>query len=45
MHDCANAKLAFQACEAHFPHTKTGADAKKRILEIDHAPAGTCAPP
>ncbi len=45
MHDCANAKLAFGACEAHFPKTKLGQDAKRRTLEIDKAPAGTCAPP
>jgi TolA-binding protein len=45
LHDCANAKLAFQACEGHFPREKLGAEAKKRIQAIDKLPAGSCAPP
>jgi TolA-binding protein len=45
MHDCTNAKLAFQACEAHFLREKIGADAKKRVLEIDKRPQSACAPP
>jgi TolA-binding protein len=44
MHDCANAKLAFQACEAHFGREKIAAEAKRRIADIDHAAPGTCAP-
>jgi len=45
MHACSEAKLAFQACESHFPKEKLAADARKRIADIDKAPPGTCAPP
>ena len=45
MHDCANAKLAFGACESHFPREKIAAESRARIVAIDKAPAGTCAPP
>jgi TolA-binding protein len=45
IHDCENAKLAFQACATRFPKEKVAADAKARIAAIDKAPAGTCAPP
>jgi TolA-binding protein len=45
IHDCENAKLAFSACESRFPREKMAADAKARISAIEHAPAGTCAPP
>jgi TolA-binding protein len=45
MHDCANAKLAFQTCEAHFPRQKIASEAHSRIGAIDKAPPGTCAPP
>jgi TolA-binding protein len=45
IHDCENAKLAFSACESRFPREKIATDARARITAIDHAPAGTCAPP
>jgi TolA-binding protein len=45
LHDCVNAKLAFSACDARFPKTKTGQDAKKRLQQIDKPPPGMCAPP
>jgi TolA-binding protein len=45
IHDCENAKLAFQACESRFPKEKVGIDAKARIATIEKAPPGTCAPP
>jgi TolA-binding protein len=45
MHACSDAKLAYEACAAHFPKEKIGADAKKRIADIDKAPPGSCAPP
>jgi TolA-binding protein len=45
MHDCANAKLAFQACEGHFGREKIGAEAKKRTQAIDKLAPGSCAPP
>ncbi len=45
LHDCANAKLAFQACESHFGREKLGLEAKKRAQAIDKLPPGSCAPP
>ncbi len=45
IHDCENAKLAFNACETRFPKEKIGADAKARVAAIEKAPPGTCAPP
>jgi TolA-binding protein len=45
IHDCENAKLAFNACASRFPREKVGIDAKARVAAIDSAPAGTCAPP
>jgi TolA-binding protein len=45
IHDCENAKLAWNACATRFPREKSGIDAKARIAAIDKAPAGTCAPP
>jgi TolA-binding protein len=45
IHDCENAKLAYSACASRFSREKVGIDAKVRITEIEHAPAGTCAPP
>jgi TolA-binding protein len=45
LHDCANAKLAFQACEGHFGREKIGAEAKKRAQAIDKLAPGSCAPP
>jgi TolA-binding protein len=45
IHDCENAKLAFNACATRFPREKIGADAKGRVAAIEKAPDGTCAPP
>jgi TolA-binding protein len=45
IHDCDNAKLAFQTCASRFPHEKIAAEARARVLAIGKAPAGTCAPP
>jgi TolA-binding protein len=45
IHDCENAKLAFSACESRFPREKIASEAREHITAIDHAPAGTCAPP
>jgi TolA-binding protein len=45
IHDCENAKLAFQTCASRFPREKTAADARGRVLAIEKAPPGTCAPP
>ena len=44
LHDCANAKLAFGACEQRFPREKVGVDAKARIASIDKPTTGMCAP-
>jgi TolA-binding protein len=45
LHDCENAKLAYQTCASRFPKEKVGIDSKAKIAAIDKAPAGTCAPP
>jgi TolA-binding protein len=45
IHDCENAKLAWNACASRFPREKTGMDAKARIAALAKAPEGTCAPP
>jgi TolA-binding protein len=45
MHDCANAKLAFDACEKRFAKEKIGAEARSRLGLIAKNPPGTCAPP
>jgi TolA-binding protein len=45
MHDCANAKLAYQACETRFAREKLGQDAKTKLATIAKAPPGLCAPP
>jgi TolA-binding protein len=45
MHDCANAKLAYQACETRFAREKTGLEAKTKLATIAKAPPGLCAPP
>ncbi len=44
MHDCANAKLAYDACEKRFAKDKTGAEAKAKIDQIGKNPPGMCAP-
>jgi TolA-binding protein len=45
MHDCANAKLAFQSCETRFAKEAIGRDAKTKLATIAKAPPGLCAPP
>jgi TolA-binding protein len=45
MHDCANAKVAYDACEKRFAKDKIGADAKAKVDQIGKNPPGMCAPP
>jgi TolA-binding protein len=45
MHDCANAKVAYDACEKRYAKDKIGADAKAKIDQIGKNPPGMCAPP
>jgi TolA-binding protein len=45
MHDCTNAKLAYDACEKRFSKDRLGADARAKIEQIDKSPPGLCAPP
>lgn len=44
MHDCANAKLAYEACEKRFSKEKIGADARAKLAVIAKNAPGTCAP-
>lgn len=44
MHDCANAKVAYDACEKRFSKQKIGADARAKIDLIGKKPPGMCAP-
>ena len=44
MHDCANAKLAYEACEKRFSKEKVGADARSKLALIAKNPPGLCAP-
>lgn len=44
MHDCTNAKLAYDACEKRFAKDKLGADARARLAVIAKNAPGTCAP-
>jgi TolA-binding protein len=44
MHDCGNAKLAYQSCETRFRRDKIGQDAKSKLDLITKAPPGLCAP-
>jgi TolA-binding protein len=45
MHDCANAKLAYEACDKRFSKEKIGADSRARLAVIAKNAPGTCAPP
>ena len=45
LHDCANAKLAYEACEKRYPKEKIGQDAKAKLATIAKNPPGMCAPP
>lgn len=44
MHDCVNAKLAYEACEKRFSKTKIGGDARAKLQSIAKNPPGLCAP-
>ncbi len=44
LHDCANAKLAFGACESRFAKEPIGKEAKARIAKIATPTPGMCAP-
>jgi len=44
MHDCTNAKLAYDACEKRFAKDKTGTEAKAKMDQIGKNPPGMCAP-
>lgn len=44
MHDCANAKLAYEACEKRFAKEKAGAEARAKLATIAKNPPGLCAP-
>jgi len=44
LHDCNDAKLAFQSCVNRYAKQKIGIDAKQQIATIDKKPAGLCAP-
>jgi TolA-binding protein len=45
MHDCANAKVAYDACEKRFAKEKIGVEAKAKVDQIGKNPPGMCAPP
>ncbi len=44
MHDCVNAKVAYDACEKRFAKDKIGLDAKAKIDQIGKSSPGLCAP-
>lgn len=44
IHDCANAKLAYEAVEKRYPKDKVGADARAKLATIAKNPPGLCAP-
>jgi len=44
MHDCTNAKVAYDACEKRFTKDKIGSDAKAKLDQIGKNPPGMCAP-
>jgi TolA-binding protein len=44
MHDCANAKLAYEACDRRFSKEKVGADSRAKLAVIAKNAPGTCAP-
>lgn len=45
MHDCTNAKVAYDACEKRFAKDPIGAQAKAKLDQIGKNPPGLCAPP
>lgn len=44
MHDCQNAKLAYEACDKRYAKDKIGADARAKLALIAKNPPGLCAP-
>ena len=44
MHDCANAKVAYDACERRYSKDKIGIEAKGKLDQIAKDPPGLCAP-
>lgn len=44
LHDCENAKLAFESCASRFGKTKIGQEARAQVTGIAKAKPGTCAP-
>lgn len=44
MHDCANAKLAYEACERRFAKERVGTESRAKLQLIAKNPPGTCAP-
>lgn len=44
MHDCVNAKVAYDACEKRFAKDKIGAEARAKMEQIAKNPPGMCAP-
>jgi TolA-binding protein len=44
MHDCANAKLAYEACEKRYAKDKIGAEAHAKLATIAKNAPGLCAP-
>jgi TolA-binding protein len=44
MHDCTNAKLAYDACEKRFAKEKIGDSARAKLAQIAKNPPGLCAP-
>lgn len=44
MHDCGNAKLAYEACEKRFSKDKIGGEARAKLQTIAKNAPGLCAP-
>lgn len=44
LHDCGNAKTAFDAVEKRYPKEKLGTDARAKLTNIAKNPPGLCAP-
>jgi TolA-binding protein len=44
MHDCGNAKLAYEACEKRYSKDKIGGDARAKLQTIAKNAPGLCAP-
>ena len=45
LHDCQNAKLAFQTCEKRFTKEPSGREARTRLASLASPAAGVCAAP